>query len=510
MPPSVSAPLCSGTPKSHARTLFSTITILWLLTATAAGSPPQATVKSGDSLIEPAIISIEVTHQRADWYTPWLRSRPEQSSGSGFLIAPGRVMTNAHVVSDAKQIVVRRNEGKRPFFAEIEYIAHDSDLAILKIADPDFDKGIKPLVIGALPSLQSRVRTYGYPAGGEKISRTEGVVSRIQFITYVHSAADSHLGVQTDSAINPGNSGGPVIQDGKVIGVAFQANSSLSAVGYFIPTPVIRRFLVDIQDKKYDGYADLGVVTSNLMNPVYRRFLKLPDSKSGVVVDRTLPGASSKNHLLPNDVILRVDGIPVQTDGTIDYHGYSLEFIQIVEEKQIGEMVTLTVWREGKSLQVKFPLKPLPDAERMRSQFDTAPAFFIYAGLVFMPLDQEYLKTFGNFWERANKHLLYTHFYASNEKGKPPGHPVVLSRVLPHRINSAYRGLENLLVESINDVPVLELKDVEKGFRSSKDGYHRLRLNPGRLLLVLSAKSADSAHPEILSRYGISQSRRWK
>ncbi|NIP74256.1 MAG: trypsin-like peptidase domain-containing protein, partial [Gammaproteobacteria bacterium] len=239
--------------------------------------PPHAAVQAAgdDSRIEPAVVAIEVTQQPADWYSPWQHKRPGVASGSGFLVGSGRIMTNAHVVSDARQIIVRRNQDNRPYFATIEFIAHDSDLAMLRVEDPAFARGVAPLELGALPSLRSHVRTYGYPAGGEKISRTEGVVSRVQFVTYLHSGADSHLAVQTDSAINPGNSGGPVVQEGKVVGVAFQTNTRLNDVGFFIPTPVVARFLRDIEDGRYDGYGDLGVITSNLINPSYREYLGL-------------------------------------------------------------------------------------------------------------------------------------------------------------------------------------------------------------------------------------------
>ena len=74
---------------------------------------------------------------------------------------------------------------------------------------------------------------------------TTGVVSRVDFQVYTHSLTDSHLAIQTNAAINPGNSGGPVLQNGKVVGIAFQGYSGDVAqnVGYMIPVPVVRRFL---------------------------------------------------------------------------------------------------------------------------------------------------------------------------------------------------------------------------------------------------------------------------
>ena len=91
----------------------------------------------------------------------------------------------------------------------------DCDLAVLRVDDPAFLAGLRPLPLGDLPSIGERVLTYGFPLGGQDVSSTAGIVSRIESRGYVHSGADSHLVVQTDAAINPGNSGGPVVQDGQ-------------------------------------------------------------------------------------------------------------------------------------------------------------------------------------------------------------------------------------------------------------------------------------------------------
>ena len=120
---------------------------------------------------------------------------------------------------------------------------------------------LKPLEFGGIPKLNTEVIAMGYPIGGDRISVTRGVVSRIDFRPYSHTGVDSHLTIQVDAAINPGNSGGPVLQDGKVVGVAFQGFSGRVAqnVGYMIPVPVIQRFLKDVEDGSYDHYVDLAV-----------------------------------------------------------------------------------------------------------------------------------------------------------------------------------------------------------------------------------------------------------
>src|SRR5438105_14518669 len=100
-----------------------------------------------------------------------------------------------------------------------------------------------PLGFGGIPELESTVSAYGYPIGGERMSVTTGIVSRIDFQLYTHSASDQHLAVQISAQRNPGNSGGPAMQDSKGGGVAFHGHSGDVARGlaYMIPTQVIRR-----------------------------------------------------------------------------------------------------------------------------------------------------------------------------------------------------------------------------------------------------------------------------
>src|SRR5436190_23596577 len=120
------------------------------------------------------------------------------------------------------------------YIATVDHITNYCDLALHKVIDPSFFNDTKPLGIGGIPELESTVSVFGYPIGGERLSVTQGVVSRVDFRTYTHSVVDSHLSIQIDAAINPGNSGGPVLQDGKVVGVAFQGYSGDVAqnVGY--------------------------------------------------------------------------------------------------------------------------------------------------------------------------------------------------------------------------------------------------------------------------------------
>ncbi len=170
--------------------------------------------------MEKSLVMIRSVSQAIDPATPWKNRSMSQGIGTGFIIEGHRILTNAHNVSDVKYVEVKKQDQAQRWPAIVMYVAHDCDLAMLTVLDKAFFEGTLPLELGELPENHSTVQTYGFPVGGRQISVTEGVVSRVEHDVYSHTQADSHLVVQTDAAINPGNSGGPVMQDGKVVGVA--------------------------------------------------------------------------------------------------------------------------------------------------------------------------------------------------------------------------------------------------------------------------------------------------
>ena len=236
-------------------------------------------------------------------------------SGSGFPIEGGRIVTNGHVIADARQVLVRRPDQASPYVATVEAAGDDCDLAVLRVSDPAFAKGLRPLRFGPLPRAGTRVNTYGFPLGGQDVSSTAGIVSRVESRGYVHSGADQHLVVQTDAAINPGNSGGPVVQDGKIVGVAFQGFPGADNMGFFIPIPIVHHFLANLKDGRYDGFPDSGLATTSLLSPAYRRERGLPSGRSGVAVDRVAPGGTAESAVKDGDVLLSVEGNAIADDG---------------------------------------------------------------------------------------------------------------------------------------------------------------------------------------------------
>src|SRR5438874_2969468 len=441
---------------------------------------------------ENSVIQIMTFSQQPVWDAPWRFEPVRRSSGSGFVIRGKRIMTNAHVVSWAKQILVHKYQDPRPYLARVRFIAHDCDLALLEVEDESFFDGLVSLKFGDLPKVRSAVVAYGYPAGGEQISYTRGVVSRVELQNYAHSGNRAFLTVQTDAAINPGNSGGPVVQDDLVVGVAFQGIPGLENTGFFIPPPVIQHFLKDIEDGRYGGFPMAGIRVVPLQNPAYRRYLKVPDNDLGARVDSLLPLATTEKLIQPDDGLLRVGRYEVGSDGTVLYEGNRVSASAAFQTAQRGEHLPVKVWRQGKGMEISLPMNVYLGDRSVGNQYDVLPRYFVYGGLVFTPLTLDYMKTLGQGWrDSANAELTYELYYRRNEApDRSRSEPVVLASTLAHAVHANFKISSHALVDQVNGIRIDRLEDVVRAFESATNTHHVIEFVPNHSFETLKRGDA--------------------
>lgn len=467
-------------------------------------SPEAVPALSSNAKYE-AIVRIENSSLVPDYTAPWNTGDDSGGSGTGFLIGENRFLTNAHVVSDSQLIYVKKVGDAKPYRAKIVAIAHDCDLAMLELEDASAFEKVEKLEIGGLPQLDTVVKTIGYPIGGERISVTSGVVSRIDFNSYSHSSADMHLTIQIDAAINPGNSGGPVLQDGKVVGVAFQGYSGAVAqsTGYMIPTPVINRFLKDVNDDgKYDHYVDLAVSDFNLLNPAQRTALGLPNDGIGIMVANADPEGSTAGKLETGDVLLAIDGYPIASNGLVEINGESVDMNEIVERKFAGDSVKLKVWRDQKEFETEIELKRYLPYLITSNNYDVKPRYVTFAGMVFQPLDRNLM---GAYAIEDPQVRYYYNYYTIDELYKKHPEIIILTSILPDSINTHFGGYANSIVEEIDGKKIKTINDVFDAFNNIKPDQKFVILKfigNGRPIVVETSR-IKAADARIREKYNV-------
>jgi S1-C subfamily serine protease len=215
--------------------------------------------------VRESIVKIYCVKNSPDYDNPWNMKGLKSISGSGCIISDKRILTNAHVVSDKTYIQVRLHGKSEKYKARLLAVSHEADLALLTVDDLNFFKGVSPLKFGRLPEIQDKVTVYGFPEGGDALSTTTGIISRIEHQIYAHSFMNL-LAAQIDAAVNSGNSGGPAMVGDQIVGVVMQSLIDSENTNYIVPAPIIEHFLQDMKDGRYDGFPQLGLVPQKMEN----------------------------------------------------------------------------------------------------------------------------------------------------------------------------------------------------------------------------------------------------
>jgi S1-C subfamily serine protease len=285
--------------------------------------------------------------------------------GSGFVFdTQGHIVTNSHVVGDAKVVDVTSIDGNR-YTANVTGRDPYSDLAVLKILNPNSNSNqkssqflFKPLTLGNSSELEvgDQVIAIGNPYGLDN-TMTTGIVSQVGRAVAAPVGAYSIPDVlQTDAALNPGNSGGPLFNiRGQVVGVTF--GGLPGGINFAIPSDIVRHLVPVLIDKGNYTHPYLGLKVATLTSDLTSRVGNLPSTLRGVMVDTIMKGGSAdragikgsttdqygKKH--GGDIIIAIDGKNItRSEDMISY---------LEKTKSPGNQVRFTIFRDGRLISLE-------------------------------------------------------------------------------------------------------------------------------------------------------------
>lgn len=469
---------------------------------TTTVSPGPAPSSGG---IEDSVVKIFATVRFPDPYQPWTKQPPEDQTGSGVVIEGKRILTNAHVVNYADDIQIQASQAGDKISAHVEYIAPGIDLAVLKLDDESFFNTHPPLARATtLPGIKDVVMAYGFPEGGNSLSITKGIVSRVEF-TPINFPV-SGLRIQIDAAINPGNSGGPAVVGDKMIGLTFSHLVDAQNIGYIIPSEEIDFFLNDIADGHYDGKPAMFDSLQTLENPALRSFLKLDPSVHGIVVHK--PYKDDPAYPLKKwDVITKIGNTPVDDQGMIRIgDDLRVRFQYLIQHIATNGTVPLTIVRAGRQQQINLPVSA--DYPRLLPDMDGAyPSYFIYGPLVFSAATGDYL---GGFLRTRYGTAILARLNAeasplATRMADQPAFPgeglvVISSPFFPNQLAEGYSNPRSQVVKTVNGIPVKNLAHLVKILRDATGEFITIECNTryGETM-VFPRKKILAATDEILT-----------
>ena len=454
------------------------------------------TIFSEDISVKKALVKVYTSHQLFDYLSPWQYGKSANSTATGFIIDGERIITNAHAVLNSKFLQVRKEGDSKKYKAVVKFTSEEYDLALVEIEDKSFFNGTVPLKLGTLPEIQEKLTVYGYPLGGDKLSTTQGIVSRMEHNTYTLTNRKFLIG-QTDAAINSGNSGGPVVSKGKVVGVAFSGLNSADNIGYFIPVNILNNFLEDIKDGKYDGAPFLGIDWSEVESPSHRRMLGIEDKTGGILIKKVFKNSPFEGVLQKNDVLMKLDNYPIEYDGTVEFRkNEKTDFIYVNQQKKYGDSLSYEIIRDKKTKtgQVKLNKKDIEYTVVTDVTIETPPSYMVYGGLLFEPLTSNYMagvvEKLGSVYDKEELYKDYKEL-------------VVLVRVLPFDVNLGYTDAVNQIIVKVNGEKYKDFKDFAQKVKNVKSGFIVFENDNGDEI-VLDVKEVEEQREALMQNYNIS------
>lgn len=313
----------------------------------------QSQIVEVSEKVSPAVVRVSTTQIVSDFFY----SYETAGLGSGFIISKdGEIVTNYHVIKDAKKITVTLNDGSE-YDATVIGSDPSSDVALIKIEGKDLPflsfEDSSSVKVGQI------VIAIGNPYGLDH-TVTTGVVSALER-TLTFNDGTTLVGViQTDAAINPGNSGGPLLTiTGKVIGMNTAIQQSAQGIGFAVSSNTIIKVVSDIKLFGKVVWPFLGISGVSITDEIAKRN-NLPINK-GVLVIQVYPNTSASSAgLKAYDIIVKFDGKDVTS---------VQEITKYLRQHNIGDKVKIEIYRNGKKIELEATLMEKPESIGYNSKY---------------------------------------------------------------------------------------------------------------------------------------------
>jgi hypothetical protein len=296
----------------------------------------------------------------------------------------------------------------------------------------------------------------------------------------------------------------PAVQGRKLAGIVTSQTGNTLQV---LPAPFILSVLEAVKKGTFTGLGYFDFTWEQGENPDTYDYLGLSGTPRGGIVIDVPRKAGSEPVLKRRDILLQVEGFDVDRQG--DYvdpvYGHLMLENLSTRNKWAGNAVRLKIWRDRATQDVIYNLPNAENAARLvpEDKFGAPPEYLVVGGLVFQPLTKNYLRGWGQDWERRAPFRLA---FFRNEDPTPERPAIVtLAQVLPDVFNVGYSEARYLVVSKVNGKKVSYLSELQEALKAPVDGFHIFEFMKGDSLqkIVLNANQEPAATARVLDRYGI-------
>lgn len=424
-----------------------------------------------------AVVQVFAQVGRFNWLEPYKIEEESESRGSGFLISEeGYIVTNAHVVHEAKRVWVHMPFfGREVIHVDVVGFCPERDLALLRIkpkelADIKARLQIVPFLRFGDSDLvrpTDSILVLGYPLGQYRLKSTMGIVSG-------REAGYGQALIQMTAPVNPGSSGGPVLNSqGEVIGITIAMIYPANSVGYAIPINELKQILDNLYTENFVRIPFLGAqfIASNDSKAEY-----LGNPKpAGLYICKVLKDMLfDKAGIKAGDMLYEFNGFRLDAYGeTIaPWSNDKTPFTDLIARVNIGEEIFVVIYRDGKRFEIKFKYELLPPypIRRMYPDYENIE-FETIAGMVIMQLAENHLPILLDYAPDLIKYM------EAQEKEFPK---LVITHVIPGSLSYQLRSiLPGDIIKEVNGVKVTVIDELRAALEKSVSANY-LTLITGR------------------------------
>jgi hypothetical protein len=488
------------------RNFAATLLVLLLPQGLFAGATKPPKEDPVLPLSSSSLVRVNSTGQAYDFFRPWAKKAPSMRRGLGVVLPGNQVLVTAELVANHTYVELEKSVTAEKTAAEVVVVDYDCNLALLKPRDAGFLKDASPLPLDGGVHVGDKASILQLESNG-LIAETPATITTITVAPYPLD----HLSLLTYRLSAPlqsreGSFTVPAVRNGKLLGLLMRYDGR-SQTADLIPAPVISHFLADAKLEKYPGFPRAGMAFSATRDPQFRRYIGLTEN-GGVYVTEVRPGsAADKAGLRKGDIILAVEGKPVDQDGNYDNPDFGkISFSYLTSTlAHSGDKIEFTVQRDGQRATIPVTVEPI-DRSTIVSEpyaFDAPPRYYIIGGLVFQELSRPYLQEWGGAWSKdAPQRLVYLDTF-QGELPPDRGKVVFLSQVLPSPNTLGYENLDHLVVSKVNGVEIKSLDDLAKAVASPKNGFDKIEFEQDPGFIILDAAEVENSRGDLMRDYGI-------
>lgn len=473
------------------------------------------TASAQDSSPENSIVRVNATLQSYSFLRPWEKGAPTPRRGLGALLSDNRVLITAEMCVNSTFLELEHPSSGARVPAKIAGIDYEANLAVLEAANSDSEvfKGLTPLELGTSTKAGDALDVWQIEDNGDGVS-TEVEVLRVTVGRYFIPGSVFMMYQVKGSLQSRVNSFTlPVIKGGKLAGMLL-SYSSKEQTANVLPTPIIEKFLADLEDGDYKGFPNLGISFSQTLDETLRDFVGITDKDGGIFVRNIAKeGSADKAGIEKGDVILSIGGQPIDSRGNYEHPEYGkLSFSHLVRGgAKTGDVVKVEVIRDGEPMSIDVELaRKLPEDYLIDPyMFDRGPKYLIFGGLIFQELTLPYLQSWGDEWPNRAPFKL-VHANANPEPFEEEGREklVFLSNVLKTPSTLGYEAINSAIITDVNGQSIKNIQDLARAISTPPaDGIHVIEFSDYPKIIYVDDRASKVVNQQ-LTNYGIGQLQR--